>query len=483
MAHILIVDDDPEIRKFVTECLGDKGHMLMVADSLSEARDLRAVGEFDLVFLDVNLPDGSGLDAIADFKHADSEPEVIIVTAEGKAEGAKMAFDYGAWDYILKPFTHHEIKLATDRALELRASKKALKISSAEVFDRSGIIGNSPRLKLSLNLAAQCSRSDASVLLTGQTGTGKELMAQTIHKNSNRKNGNFVVVDCAALPEQLVESVLFGNIKGAFTGADTSRDGLVKKADGGTLFLDEIGELPLSIQKKFLRVLQERNFKPVGGTKDIHSDFRLICATNRDLVDMVAKEQFRSDLLFRIRTFHIELPSLSECKEDIKDLTLYYTHQLCNRYGYESKRFAPEFLEALEAYDWPGNIREFVSTMEKAILANPEAATLYPNYLPNQIRLEMLKPSIGRQQESDIAKTKKEPQETASIWSISLPDELFQPIKPLKQVKEFTSNATEELYLKELLRLSENDLDMASKLSCLSKSHLYSLLKKYTIDR
>ncbi len=482
MAYILIIDDDPEIRQLVTECLGDEGHVLIVADSLTEGRSLRNISAFDLVFLDVNLPDGSGLEAIADFKNSDSEPEVIIVTAEGKAEGAKMAFDYGAWDYILKPFTHHEIKLATKRALEIRASKKALKISSSTVFDRAEIIGNSPKLKMSLNLAAQCARSDASVLLTGQTGTGKELMAQTIHKNSNRKDGNFVVVDCAALPEQLVESVLFGNIKGAFTGADTSRDGLVKKADKGTLFLDEIGELPLSIQKKFLRVLQERSFKPVGGTKDIQSDFRLICATNRDLDEMSENEQFRRDLLFRIRTFHIELPPLCECREDIRDLTLYYIHRLCKRYGYEAKRFVPEFLDALEAYNWPGNIREFVSTMEKAILANPEAAALYPNYLPNQIRLEALKFSIGNQQNSSRPGSTLS-QTPVSTLSIPLPDELFSPIKPLKQVKEYTANVTEERYLIELLKQSENNLDTASKLSCLSKSHLYSLLKKYSIDR
>ena len=160
---------------------------------------------------------------------------------------------------------------------------------------------------MSLDVAAQCARSDASVLITGQTGIGKELMAKTIHENSIRRTNGFVVVDCAALPEQLVESVLFGHIKGAFTGADSSRDGLVKKADGGTLFLDEIGELPLTIQKKFLRVLQERKFKPVGGTKDIQSDFRLISATNRNLDTMVEKNHFRNDLLFRLKTFHIEL--------------------------------------------------------------------------------------------------------------------------------------------------------------------------------
>ncbi len=482
MAHILIVDDDSEIRKFITDCLADNNHMMMVADSISEGNELGTIGQFDLVFLDVNLPDGSGLDAISIFKNRPSQPEVIIITAEGKEEGAKTAFDYGAWDYLLKPFSHYEIKLSAERALELRASKKALKISSPSVFDRSGIIGSSHRLMMSLDVAAQCARSDASVLITGQTGIGKELMAKTIHENSIRRTNGFVVVDCAALPEQLVESVLFGHIKGAFTGADSSRDGLVKKADGGTLFLDEIGELPLTIQKKFLRVLQERKFKPVGGTKDIQSDFRLISATNRNLDTMVEKNHFRNDLLFRLKTFHIELPSLKECKEDIDELSRHYSRQLCSRYGLETKEFSPEFIEAFEAYDWPGNIRELISSLEKAILTSPESPTLYPNALPVQIRLKNLKASIQKQQNSGLPN----PGSTGSVScskSIKLPDELFSPIKPLKQVKEYTAGEVEKIYLDELLTLSKNDLNTASKLSSLSKSHLYSLLKKYNINR
>lgn len=185
-----------------------------------------------------------------------------------------MAFDSGAWDYILKPFSKSEIKLQVQRSLELRESKRALKISTENILDRSGIIGSSPRLISRLSMVAQSAKSDANVLITGQTGTGKELFARSIHANSLQRENLFVVVDCAALPEQLVESVLFGHVKGAFTGADSNQEGLVKKADGGTLFLDEIGELPKSTQKKFLRVLQERKFKPVGGTKEIASHFR-----------------------------------------------------------------------------------------------------------------------------------------------------------------------------------------------------------------
>ena len=326
-------------------------------------------------------------------------------------------------------------------------------------------------------MAAQSAKSDATVLITGETGTGKELFANTIHINSRQKGRGYVVVDCAALPEQLVESVLFGNVKGAYTGADASREGLVKKADGGTLFLDEVGELPLSIQAKFLRVLQEKKFKPVGGTQEIHSNFRLISATNRDLDEMAKNGQFRNDLLFRLKTIHIELPILNECKEDIKDLTLHYIHRLCKHHGLETKGFVPEFLTILESYDWPGNTRELISSIEKAILANPDSSMLYPNYLPNNIRLQSIQSSIVKQQSAHQQTT--HPGGAKSMRSIFLPDELLNPIKPLKQVKNYIIGEAEKIYLKELKDATMGDIEKASTVAGISQSHLYSLLRKY----
>lgn len=479
MASILIIDDDPGIRALLVRYLDNLAHMPMVAETLSDGVDMALYGDFDLVFLDVNLPDGNGIEAFPSIKGAPSEPEIIIITGEGNAEGAQMAFDSGAWDYILKPFSNKEIKLQVNRSLEFRASKRALKSISDNILDRSNIVGSSPKLMSGLNMVAQCAGSDANVFITGQTGTGKELFATAIHKNSLQKENCFVVVDCAALPEQLVESVLFGHVKGAFTGADSDQVGLVKKADGGTLFLDEVGELPLSMQKKFLRVLQERKFKAVGGTKEIESHFRLISATNRDLEDMVRKKLFRNDLLFRLRTIHIDLPPLKECKTDIKDLTLHYIFALCNHHGFETKGFVPEFLQVLERYDWPGNTRELISSLQKAILSNPESPMLYPNYLPNPIRLHYVQSSLEKKQNiiQDAHRI------TSDTDSIHLPQELFNPIKPLKQVKEFTIGETEKIYLKKLMASSEGDLDTAGTLSCLSKGHIYSLLKKYDIPK
>ncbi len=479
MASILIIDDDPEIRKILIQFFNEIDIMPMVAETLYDGLEILSSGAFDLIFLDVNLPDGSGLEALPAIKNIPSEPEVIIITGEGSTQGAKMAIDSGAWDYILKPFTRDEIKLGVERSLEFRTSKKTLKSLSENVLNRSEIIGSSPQIMSKLNMVAQCANSDANVLITGPTGTGKELFAKVIHTNSRQKEKYFVVVDCAALPEQLVEAVLFGHVKGAFTGADSNQEGLVKKADGGTLFLDEIGELPLTIQKKFLRVLQERKFNPVGGTKEIKSDFRLVSATNRNLEEMVNKNQFRSDLLFRLRTIHIDLPPLKECKEDIKDLTLHYIYFLCKNHGVDNKGFVPDFMEVLENYDWPGNTRELISSLEKAILADPRSPLLYPNYLPTHIRLKHLESAIdSRQNDFHL---KKEPHQSKAFQSIELPKHFLNPIKSLKKVKEYTAGETEKIYLKELMQSSEGNLDTASILSCLSKSHLYSLLKKHNI--
>ena len=256
-------------------------------------------------------------------------------------------------------------------------------------MERKDIIGSSKRLDDSFELLAQAAQSDVNVLITGESGTGKELFAKAIHGNSQRARGNFVIVDCTALPETLVESVLFGHARGSFTGAYVSQDGLVKQADKGTLFLDEIGELPLSIQKSFLRVIQEHRFRPVGGSQEISSDFRLVGATNRSLDDLVKQGLFREDLLFRLRSLVIELPPLREYREDIKEMTLHYMGVLCQRFGLEPKGFSQEFWNTVSNYKWPGNVRELIQALEKALLAAKEEPILYPLHLPTYIRIHV----------------------------------------------------------------------------------------------
>lgn len=481
MANILIIDDDPMIRNALVHQLAQLKHTAMVAENLADGAEMIPLAPFDIVFLDVNLPDGNGLELLPAIRQADSSPEVIIITGEGSAQSADAAIRSGAWDYLQKPLLTREIELQLTRALDYRAIKENSRKPALMTLKRPKIIGSSPELNSRLDLVAQCASSDANVLIAGETGTGKELFARAIHENSLSPDSTFVVVDCAALPEQLVESVLFGHVKGAFTGADCKRDGLVKEADGGTLFLDEIGELPLSIQKKFLRVLQERRFKPVGSTQEITSNFRLICATNRDLTKMVTEGLFRKDLLFRLRTFYIELPPLRACKQDIREMVLHYIDQLCRHHGMENKGFVPEFVEALAAYDWPGNVRELISTLEKAILADRDAPTLFPMHLPRNVRLNFIQYGID-------VKRKESPEPSPSAPSLhgerfSIPVRFTHPPPALKQLRDQVTEQLECIYLKLLMSQTQNNLSLVGQLSGLSKPRIYALLKKYNIPR
>jgi two-component system NtrC family response regulator len=483
MANILIVDDDRLAREALVLQLTSMDHTAIVAETLSEGVNLIPLAPIDVVLLDVHLPDGDGLKALPSFRNAPSRPEVIIITGEGTARSAELAINNGAWDFLQKPLTKQEIQLQVTRALEYRVSKIEYQQKELVTLKRAQIIGDSAELTARLDLVAQCAASDANVLITGETGTGKEGFAQVIHQNSLVADNRFVVVDCTSLPEQLVESTLFGHIKGTFTGAETDRVGLVEQAHGGTLFLDEVGELPLSIQKKFLRVLQERCFKRVGGTREMKSDFRLVSATNRDLDKMVAKNQFREDLLYRLRTFHIDLPPLRSCKQDIRALMLFYIDQLCRQQGIENKGFVPEFVECLESYDWPGNVRELINTLEKAILADREASKLYPVHIPRRIRLKSIQSSLDQKRNGETSPDRSPSMQESESISIQLGAGNIDSLPPLKKLREEVIETTESTYLRRLTQHTDHDLAKISKISGLSKPRIYALLKKYNIDR
>ncbi len=319
MAKVLIIDDEKDLCEILSDIITNLGHQADVAYSLSEGRKKSRRKLYDVVFLDVRLPDGNGLDAMPDIKKMATQPEIIIMTGYADPDGAEIAIKNGAWDYLQKPISPKQIILPLQRVLQYRDElRKSLK--QMESLNLNGIIGSSPKMKKCFELLAQAANNTANLLITGETGTGKELFARAVHINSARSKKPFVVVDCASLPKTIVESVLFGNVKGAYTGADKDRDGLIKTAHKGILFLDEIGELPLPSQKAFLRVIQEHRFTPVGSNKEIPSDFRLVAATNRNLVEMAQKGAFREDLLFRLRSITIEIPPLKAHPEDIKDL-------------------------------------------------------------------------------------------------------------------------------------------------------------------
>jgi len=463
MADVLIIDDQKPICDWIANVVTQLGHRPVWTHLLREG--LRKVNSepFDLVFLDVQMPDGSGLESMPKIKAARSSPEIIVITALGHPDEAELAIKGGAWDYLEKPASFEAIKIHILRALEYRAERKQGKPSS--VLKRKGIIGNSPKIASCLELLAQAAGSDANVLITGETGTGKELFAKAIHFNSSRAKRNFVVVDCTSLPETLVESVLFGHARGAFTGADRSEEGLIKQADGGTLFLDEIGELPFLIQKRFLRVIQEHRFRPVGGRQEIGSDFRLVAATNRNLESMVRQGRFREDLFFRLRTLAIDLPPLRELLEDIKELTVFYMNDLCKRFGIVHKQASPEFWDVVAGYQWPGNVRELIQALEKALLSAKDEPMLFPKHLPTHIRIQLARDSfLGKPAGQGL------PEKSSSVPSAR---------PSLKEIRKRAVSQAEQQYLKDLISFTGGDNNKACRISGLSRSRFYTLLRKF----
>ena len=463
MANVLIIDDQKAICDWIANVVTHLGHRPIWTHLLREG--LRKVQSelFDLVFLDVKMPDGNGLESMPKIKAARSSPEIIVITALGHPDEAELAIKGGAWDYLEKPASFEAIKIHILRALEYRAERKQGKPSS--VLKRKGIIGDSPKITSCLELLAQAAGSNANVLITGETGTGKELFAKAIHFNSSRAKRSFVVVDCTSLPETLVESVLFGHARGAFTGADRSEEGLIKQADGGTLFLDEIGELPFLIQKRFLRVIQEHRFRPVGGRQEIGSDFRLVAATNRNLESMVRQGRFREDLLFRLRTLGIDLPPLRELFEDIKELTVFYMNDLCKRFGIVAKQASPEFWDVVTGYQWPGNVRELIQALEKALLSAKDEPMLFPKHLPTYIRIQVARDSfLGKPAGRAMPEISSSVPAAPPNW---------------KKIRKTAVSEAEQQYLKDLISFVDGDNNKACRISGLSRSRFYTLLRKY----
>ena len=464
MARILIIDDDVPFCIGLAEAMQAGGNEVTCAHSLAAGQRLAASEPFDVVFLDVMLPDGSGLDQLSNIRAVPSQPEIIILTGGGTPDGAEMAIASGAWDYIQKPFPLSVIKLHLMRALQYREERQTRK--PLNVLKTDGIIGNSALIRDSYDLLAEATSTDVAVLITGETGTGKELFAKAIHDNSRRSGKSFVVVDCAALQGTLIESILFGYEKGAFTGAVQSREGLIKQADGGTLFLDEIAELPLAIQKVFLRVLQEHRFRPLGRQKEIESNFRLIAATNRDLEGMVQAGQFRKDLLYRLRALAISLPPLREHREDVVPIAVYHLEKICKRSGLDTKVFSPDFVEALLSYAWPVNVRELVNALERAVAASASASTLFRRHLPRDIRIQLVRASTVATPVAADEANAPSPQ--------SLPT--------LKELRTSVYEKAERQYLTDLIKLTAGNIERACGISDLSQPRLYELLRKHKLS-
>ncbi len=387
MSEILVVDDEKSMREFLDIALSHEGFNVTAAENGRKGIELLQEMTPDLVITDMKMPGKSGLDVLQEAKEFNPYLPVIMITAYSSTEEAVEAMKLGAVDYITKPFNLDEIKRVIRSALEKDALRKEniyLKKALKDRYNFSNIIGKSDKILKVFEVIKHVSEGKSTVLITGQSGTGKELVARAIHFNSPRRDNPFLTVNCAALPEQLLESELFGHEKGSFTGAVSTKKGLLEVADGGTFFLDEVGEMPPSVQVKLLRVLQEREFKRVGGIKDISVDIRLIAATDQDLKRAVKEKKLRESLYYRLSVVPLELPSLRERAEDIPLLIEHFLKKYSELDGKKLLRITTEAMRCLEKYHWPGNVRELENVIEHAVAVTSEGVIsreLLPDYI------------------------------------------------------------------------------------------------------
>jgi DNA-binding NtrC family response regulator len=370
-AKILVVDDEESMCKFMEIMLKKEGYQVATNQHAPHALEQVKSEEYDLVIADLMMPEMSGLELLSQAKSAKPELDFIVMTAFASVDSAIEALKHGALDYITKPFRVDEIKIAVKKSLQQKQITREniqLKKELRTKFDFDSFIGNCTEIVKLKKLAEKIAASDSTVLIEGESGTGKELIARAIHYRSPRSDKPFVTINCAALPETLLESELFGHVKGSFTGAVKDKEGLFKAADGGTFFLDELGTTSLALQAKLLRVLEEKEITPVGGTVPIKVDVRLLAATNADLEQEVKLGNFRADLYYRLHVIPISIPPLRERKDDIKLLSSYFVRKYCKRMHIEEKSIAEEAMDRLLSYKWPGNVRELENAIEHAIL-------------------------------------------------------------------------------------------------------------------
>ena len=375
MYRLLIVDDEPNLREVLAMFFTQKGYEVVLAASGTEALKVFENGEgFQLVICDIKMPDMDGLKVLAELKTRAAHVPVIMVTAFGSHLGALEALRSGAFDYITKPFELEELVFRARKAIEKLTLEKQVYELREEAQGRSKfgfIVGKSAVMQKTVQVIQRVAASASTVLISGESGTGKELAARAIHDLSPRRKGRFVSINCGAIPETLLESELFGYEKGAFTGAYKSTPGLFLEADHGTLFLDEIGELPLAMQVKLLRVLQDHRIRPVGAQHDFETDVRIIAATNQDLQALVADKKFREDLYYRIAVIPIPIPPLRDHREDIPILVQHFIVKFCAQLGLPPKKVSVDAMRILENYSWPGNVRELENVIERAAALEP----------------------------------------------------------------------------------------------------------------
>jgi two-component system, NtrC family, response regulator PilR len=455
--RILVVDDERSMRELLAIVLGREGYDVVVAESGQQALDELERRPVDLLISDIHMPDMTGLEVLRTAKGLNPDLAGIMVTAFASTETAIEALRMGAYDYIHKPFNVDELKIVVTGALErrrLRRENVLLKRALGERHQFSNILGRSEPMLAVFELIETIAQTTSTVLVTGESGTGKELAARAIHFNSPRKDRPFVAVNCGALTETLLESELFGHVRGAFTGAATNKKGLIEVAERGTIFLDEIGEMSPLMQVKLLRVLQERVFRRVGGTDEIAADIRIITATNRDLAQMVAENRFREDLYYRINVIPLHLPPLRERGEDIPMLAEHFVTRFAAELGKPIQGLAAESLSVLVQYHWPGNIRELENAMERAV-ALERTPVILPPSLPAAVRAA----GGGHPRVEDV------------LEADTLPDSGFDLERHVREI--------ERQYITEALRRTEGVKVKAAELLGMSFRSFRYYAKKY----
>jgi DNA-binding NtrC family response regulator len=407
---ILVVDDEPNMVALLKRILGRAGYDVVGAGNVKEGAIRLGEQVVDLVISDLALGDGSGIDLLKTASRGQPHAPFILITAFGSIESAVEAMKLGAFDYITKPFRNEELLMLVEKGLRHSDLSRQVRQLRREVGQRYGfenIIGKSKPMRALFDLVERIAGTNSTILITGESGTGKELFAKAIHYNSERNDKPFVAVDCGVIPENLIESELFGHTKGAFTGADSAKRGLFAEADGGTLFLDEIGNLPPPLQAKLLRALQEREIKPVGSTEMIRVDVRVIAATKEDLRRAVEEGRFRNDLFYRLSVIPLNIPPLRDRREDIPLLIEHFLGTICRANKLERRELEPAVLNKLIAYDWPGNVRELVNMIERLMLIST-SKRIDTDLLPPEINAEAAGSSLKETLSSQMADAEKE---------------------------------------------------------------------------
>ncbi|MDT5272631.1 MAG: two-component system, NtrC family, response regulator HydG [Acidobacteriota bacterium] len=386
--RVLVVDDEGSITGALALILGEGGYEVRTAGSVAEAGALLIEGApFDLVFTDLRLPDATGIELIDRIKSDAPDTQAILMTAHGSLDVTIEAIKHGAYYYIEKPFTPDQVLMLAARALqfgEISRENRSLKRALSAGGETFGLTGRSPRMLQIAEVIRTAAPSDASVLIEGESGTGKELVAAAFHAQSHRAAGPYIRINCAALPSELIESELFGYRKGAFTGADRDKRGLIEAASGGTLLLDEIAEMPAHLQTKLLRVLQDRRLRRLGDEQEMAVDFRLVCSTNRDTAQMISEGMLRKDLFFRVSTIRVKVPPLRERPDDVAPLAERFLQTYASKYQKPIRAVSPAAFSLLARYDWPGNVRELESVVEHAVLF-ARGDELRPEDLPEHL--------------------------------------------------------------------------------------------------